>query len=628
MAAAELPATAVRRSTSEEDTTDVEREAGLVDGSVKPHDEEITATTGPRDKEDRVGPDQDPPAAAEAGTGSAESGREGVETFLVMLALCLALFLAALDMTIITTAIPTISSHFDSSLGYVWIGSAYLLGNATFVPAWGKISDIFGRKPVLIAAVVIFWIGSLLCAVSTSMGMLIAARAVQGVGGGGTIVLPNICVSDLFSMRRRSLFFGILGCVWAVASAVGPVLGGVFTTKLSWRWCFYINLPLGGVGLVILVFVLKLHNPRTPVRQGLAAIDWFGSLLVIGGTLMLLFGLESGGVQHPWSSAVVVCLVVFGVVAIGLFVVYEAFVAKFPLMPVSLFRQPTSIAAFGIAFTHAFTFMSGSYWLPLYFQAVLGASSLLSGVYLLPFVLSLSLSSVATGVVIKKSGNYKLIIMAGLLVMTLGFGLLIGLGDDGNWAKIVMFQIIAGAGVGPNFQGPLLALQTNVEPRDIGAATASFAFLRQLGTSISVAVGGVIFNNEMQKQRDALSRSIGPELAAKFGSSDASASVQVVGTLPEPERAVVQNAYWRALQKMYIVYTCFIVAGFLISFFIKQTKLSKTHTEHKTGLTTLKHRNEGDPSEETRESKGGLGEKKGNKKGEKSGESMERHGRS
>lgn len=584
-AAAKTPTTAPPpRSTSEEDMTDVERGGGH---------EKTTAAASP-DQQNGAGPR---PGSAPTAEASPESGRNGVETFLVMFALSLALFLAALDMTIIATAIPTISSHFDSSLGYVWIGSAYLLGNATFVPTWGKISDIFGRKPVLIAAVVIFWIGSLLCAVSTSMGMLIAARAIQGVGGGGTIVLPNICVSDLFSMRRRSLYFGVLGGVWAVASAVGPVLGGVFTTKLSWRWCFYINLPLGGVGLAILVFVLKLHNPRTPVRQGLAAIDWFGSVLVIGGTLMLLFGLESGGVQQPWRSPMVVCLVVFGVVAILLFALYEAYVAKFPLIPVSLFRQRTSVAAFGVAFTHAFTFMSGSYWLPLYFQAVMGASSLLSGVYLLPFVLSLSLSSVATGVVIKKSGNYKLIIMAGLFVMTLGFGLFVDLGDDRNWAKIILFQIVAGTGTGPNFQGPLLALQTNVEPRDIGAATASFGFLRQLGTSISVAIGGVIFNNEMQKQRGALSRSIGPDLADKFGGSDAAASVQAVGTLQPAERAVVQNAYWIALQNMYIVYTCFAFSGFLISFFIKQKKLSQTHTEHKTGLTTLKHRTEGEPGE-------------------------------
>ncbi|KAL5083197.1 hypothetical protein Trisim1_001898 [Trichoderma cf. simile WF8] len=529
-------------------------------------------------------PAQGPPA------DEPEAGRTKVETFLVIFALCLALFLAALDMTIITTAIPTISNHFGSSAGYIWIGSAYLLGNAAFVPTWGKISDIFGRKPTLIVSVAIFWIGSLLCAVSTSMGMLIAARAIQGVGGGGTIVLPNICISDLFSMRKRGMYFGILGMVWALASAIGPILGGVFTSKVSWRWCFYINLPLGGIGLLILIFVLKLHNPRTPVKQGLAAIDWVGNVLIIGGTLMLLFGLEFGGVQFPWDSAAVICLIVFGFVTIALFGIYENRVAKFPVMPTRLFRGRTSIAAYGLSIMHAMTFMSGSYWLPLYFQAVLGATSLLSGVYILPYVLALSFTSALTGVFIKKTGNYKIPIISGLFIMTIGFGLFIDLGARANWAKIIIFQIIAGIGVGPNFQSPLIALQTNVEPRDIGAATASFQFLRQLGTSTSVVIGGVIFDNEMQKQQAFLQRELGPELASRFSGSEAASSVFLIASLDGHQKEVAQTAYWNAMQKMFIAYTCFVSLGLFISLFVKQKTLSKQHTEHKTGLTSLKQR--------------------------------------
>lgn len=588
------PATPDRRTSSER-TVDVERDAGIEDFKTTHNTEnenqnEKQAQPGHGAETTNVNPAA--PTATPPTPAEPEAHRTNVETFLIVLALCLALFLAALDMTIITTAIPTIASHFDSSVGYIWIGSAYLLGNATFVPAWGKISDIFGRKPVLIGAVAIFWIGSLLCAVSNSMGMLIAARAIQGVGGGGTIVLPNICVSDLFSMRKRGMYFGIFGGVWAIASAVGPVLGGVFTSQVSWRWCFYINLPLSGVGILILIFVLKLHNPRTPMKQGLMAIDWMGSLLIIGGTLMFLFGLEFGGVQHPWDSAMVICLIVFGLVTIGLFIVYEAKVAKYPIMPTSLFTHRTSIAAFALSFMHAFTFMGGSYWLPLYFQAVMGASSLLSGVYLLPFVLSLSVTSAGVGIVIKRTGNYKIPILFGLTVMTLGFGLLIDLGDDGNWAKIVIFQIIAGIGVGPNFQSPLIALQTNVQPRDIGSATASFGFLRQLGTSISVAVGGVIFNNQMQAQAGTLQRELGPKMASLFSGSQAAASVHFVGDLKGHEADVVKGAYWNALQKMYILFTCTAFVGLLLGFGIKQKKLSKDHTEHKTGLQSLKQRKE------------------------------------
>ncbi|KAL6701743.1 MFS general substrate transporter [Trichoderma pleuroticola] len=564
----------------------VDKELGESNIGISTLEKEDTASASASTTAPAAGgpPAQGPPA------DEPEAGRTNVETFLIIFALCLALFLAALDMTIITTAIPTISNHFGSSAGYIWIGSAYLLGNAAFVPTWGKISDIFGRKPTLIVSVAIFWIGSLLCAVSTSMGMLIAARAIQGVGGGGTIVLPNICISDLFSMRKRGMYFGILGMVWALASAIGPILGGVFTSKVSWRWCFYINLPLGGIGLLILIFVLKLHNPRTPIKQGLAAIDWVGNLLIIGGTLMLLFGLEFGGVQFPWDSAAVICLIVFGFVTIALFGIYENRVAKFPVMPTRLFRGRTSIAAYGLSIMHAMTFMSGSYWLPLYFQAVLGATSLLSGVYILPYVLALSFISALTGVFIKKTGNYKIPIISGLFIMTIGFGLFIDLGARANWAKIIIFQIIAGIGVGPNFQSPLIAIQTNVEPRDIGAATASFQFLRQLGTSTSVVIGGVIFDNEMQKQQAFLQRELGPELAARFSGSEAASSVFLIASLDGHQREVAQTAYWNAMQKMFIAYTCFVSLGLFISLFVKQKTLSKQHTEHKTGLTSLKQR--------------------------------------
>jgi EmrB/QacA subfamily drug resistance transporter len=533
------------------------------------------------------GPPSDTPKDGSS-AGEPEAQRTRLQTTLIVTALCIALFLAALDMTIITTAVPTISAHFHSTTGYVWIGSAYMLGSAALVPTWGKLSDIFGRKPIILTAVTVFWIGSLLCAVSRSMGMLIAARAIQGIGGGGTIVLPNICVSDLFSMRNRGFYFGVFGMTWALASAIGPILGGVFTSQVSWRWCFYINLPLGGVAMVILVLVLKLHNPRTPMKEGLAAIDWPGNLLIIGGTLMFLFGLEFGGTEYPWDSATVICLIVFGVVTIVVFAFYESRVATYPVIPIRLFHKRTSVACYAVSIEHAFTFISGSYWLPLYFQAVLGANSLLSGVYLLPFVFTLSLVSGGVGFFTKKTGNYKIPIVGGMFFMTIGFGLFTYLGDRAHWPRIIIFQMIAGLGVGTNFQSPLIGLQTNVEPRDIGSATSSLQFIRQLGTATSVAVGGVIFNNVMQQQQPHLIDELGIDVASQFTGDNAAANVQAIKSLPPGDRQVARTAYWNALQKMYIAFVCVSFLGLLTSFLVKQTKLSKQHTEHKTGLATLK----------------------------------------
>lgn len=537
------------------------------------------------------------PDAAPAADADPEAGRTTLQTFLIVFALCMALFLAALDVSIITTALPAISAHFHSSQGYVWVGGAYVLGNAAFVPTWGKISDIFGRKPVLLTAVSIFWIGSLLCAVSNSIGMLIAARAIQGVGGGGAVVLPNICVSDLFSIRTRGMYFGILAMVWAISSAIGPILGGVFTDRVSWRWCFYINLPLSGIGMAILVFVLKLHNPRTPMRQGLAAIDWAGSLLVIGGTLMVLLGLEFGGVVEPWGSATTICLIVFGFVTIGLFILNEAKLARYPVAPIRLFRHRTSIAAYAMSFFHSFAFMSGSYWLPLYFQGVLGASSLMSGVYLLPFVAALSLVSTTAGIFIMKTGKYKMLITVSFAIATLGFGLFIDLGPEKNhWAKLVCFQLVAGIGIGPNFQAPLIALHTNIAPADIGAATSFFSFLRQIGTSISVVVGGIIFNNEMQNQQSRLASELPPDLANALSGANAAGSVRLVASLKGHQGEVARGAFWNAMRTMYIVYVCFSAAGLVASLFVKEVRLSTNHTEHKTGLNTLR---DGEGSDET-----------------------------
>lgn len=519
-----------------------------------------------------------------------EAQRTRLETTIIMLALCSALFLAALDVTIITTAVPTIAAEFNSNLGYTWIGSAFILANGAFVPIWGKVSDIWGRKPILLVATAVFFVGSLLCGVSVNMAMLIASRAVQGVGGGGILALVNISISDLFSIRSRGFYFSIIGMVWAVSSAIGPVLGGVFTTKLTWRWCFYINLPVSGVAMALLFFFLKLHNPRTPIYKGLAAIDWLGSLTIVGGTIMFLLGLEFGGISHPWTSATVLCLIIFGVITVGVFLFIEHRVARYPIVPLSLLRGRNNAASLLVAFTQSTVFLSGSYFLPLYFQGVLGVSSLKSGVYLLPFVIALSVVSGFIGMIIKATGNYKIGIVVGMVIMTLGFGLFIDLDAHSSLAKMILYQIVAGIGVGPNFQSPLISFQAGVDPRDIASATTTFAFIRQIAGSMSIVIGGAIFNNEMQKQYPKLLAELGPELANRLSGQNAAASVALVDNMDPAHAAVARDAYANALEMMYIVYVAFGAAGVVASLFVRQKKLSKQHTEHQTGLKTLRSR--------------------------------------
>jgi len=526
---------------------------------------------------------QDVPALEK--TPSRADAFSKVRISIIMFSLMMALFLAALDVTIITTALPTIAQHFNASAAdYTWVGSAYLLANAASVPLWGKLSDIWGRKPMIIMANVIFMAGSLIAAVSNSVGLLIGGRVIQGIGGGGLVILVNICVADLFSMRDRPKYYGFLGMVWAIASGVGPVVGGGFTEGVSWRWCFYINLPLDGLSLILLIFFLKLETPKTPFVAGIKTIDWVGVILIVGGVTMFLFGMESGGVTHPWDSAYTLCLIILGIFTVVLFFINEAKFAKYPIIPLRIFMDRSNLAALGVCFVHGFVFIAGSYYLPIYFQTVLSATPLLSGVYLFATVLSLSFSSAITGIFIKKTGRYQQPIWFGMVMMTLGFGLFIDLEPRANWAKIIIFQIIAGVGVGPNFQSPLIALQSHVKGHDIAVATATFGFIRNISTSVSVVLGGVILGNELSKKQSYLSQYLPPDVAQRLTASSFGSTTDFVKSLPPEQKQAVNVAYTESLKTMWIFYTAFAAFGILISLLITKKELSTKHEKARTGI--------------------------------------------
>lgn len=299
---------------------------------------------------------------------------------------------------------------------------------------------------------------------------------------------------------------------------------------------------------------------------------------------MFLLGLEYGGVSHPWTSATVICLIVFGLVTLGLFFLNEWKLAVYPVMPLRLFKHRSNIAAFAVCFCHGHVFIAGAYFLPLYFQAVLGASPILSGVYTFPFVLSLSFVSMAVGILIKKTGQYLSPIWFGMFVMALGFGLYIDLKDYPSWSRIIIYQIIAGIGVGPNFQSPLLALQTRIRPQDIAAATATFGFTRNIATSVSVVIGGVIFQNGMSKRQNILAASLPPDIADLLGGGSAGAATETVKNLPPAQKRVANQVYTESLRTMWIYYVAVAVVGFCASLLIQKQKLSKVHEMQKQGL--------------------------------------------
>ncbi|PKX89873.1 MDR family MFS transporter [Aspergillus novofumigatus IBT 16806] len=508
---------------------------------------------------------------APAPSSSAESPRLTTATIAwTMMSLCLSVLLSALDLTIVTPAIPAIVGTFKTAAGYIWVGSAYTLAYAAITPVWGSVSDIWGRKPIMLIAVAVFLVGSLVCALAPHMDALIAGRAIQGLGGSGMGIMVNIVVSDMFSLRDRGLYLAITSLVWAVGSAIGPVLGGVFTTRLSWRWCFWINLPVGAVSFLVLLFFMRVPSPRTPIAAGLKVIDWTGSLLIVGGSLMVLLALDFGDVVYSWSSETVICLLVFGTAVMALFVLNEWKIAKNPIIPVWLFTSPTKIAPYVVFACNSYVFIGQAYYLPLYAQSVLAASALTSGLYLLPLIVSCSLAAAAAGIFMQQTGKYLPVMYIAQGFLVFGSGLLISLEFEANITKLIIFQILVGIGVGMNIEAPILAAQAATSVRDTAAVTATTGFVRSLSTAISVVVG-------MNAKNEGLASQLGSNstLAREFNGDLAASSVEEISTLGlnADQEALVRKTYFEALRMVWIMYVAFAGLATILNLFVRAHKL-------------------------------------------------------
>ena len=421
---------------------------------------------------------------------------------------------------------------------------------------------------------------------STSMKMLIAARALQGAAGGGLMQMVTITISDLFSVRSRALYLGLLGLMWALAGSAGPLIGGAFTQLVSWRWCFWVNLPVCGIAFVLLLLFLDVHNPRTKLAEGLMAIDWFGTLSMLAVTLLLLLGLDFGGAIFPWNSPKVICLIVFGTLMIGFFLFSEKRLAKYPLMPLSVFKDWSNNAAFLITFAHSMVSIGAEYYLPLYFQSVKQVSPLRSGILILPMMVVESAVDVMTGILIHRTGRYREIIWVGVTLMTLGTGLYINLGTDTSVAKIVGFQIVAGIGTALLFQTPMIAIQSAVSQADTATATATLGLFRNLATSLSIVLGGVVFQNSMSARQPSLTAAgLSESVLEALSGDQAAANLNVINSIQDlTQRQVVQDAFASSVRNMFILYTCLAPIAMVASAFIKQRHLSTEHTETKTGI--------------------------------------------
>ena len=484
-------------------------------------------------------------------------------------ALLLGMLLAALDQTIVATALPTIAGDLHGLSQLSWVVTAYILASTASTPLWGKLGDLYGRKLFFQAAIVIFLVGSALSGISTSMIELIGFRALQGIGGGGLMIGAQAIVGDVVSPRDRGRYQGIFGAVFGVTSVIGPLLGGFFVQNLSWRWVFYINLPIGAVALAVTAAVLP--NPPKRVAH---VIDYAGTVLLAGSATSFVMLTTLGGVTYPWSSAPIYLLAVCGVVLLGAFVAVERRAAE-PVMPLRLFRNRVFSATSAIGFVVGFAMFGAITYLPQYMQVVRGASPTGSGLLLLPLMLGLLITSMGSGILISRWGRYKVFPIAGTAVMTVGMYLLSLMGVGTPALHYTLYMFVLGVGIGAVMQVLVIAVQNVVDYRDLGVATSGATFFRSIGGSFGTAVFGAIFANQLTGNlRHYLSGvAVPPGFQAAAGASPA-----VLDRLPPAVHSGFVHAYASSLHTVFLAAVPISAVAFALTWLLQEVPLRQAVT--------------------------------------------------
>ncbi|MFG1801661.1 DHA2 family efflux MFS transporter permease subunit [Micromonospora carbonacea] len=504
---------------------------------------------------------------------------------LLMFGLMTGMLLAALDQTIVGTALPTIVGELGGIDHYSWVVTAYLLASTASTPLYGKMADLYGRRPVFLFSIGTFLLGSLLAGLSQDMTQLIVTRGVQGLGAGGLMTLAFTIISDVVSPRERGRYQGLFGAVFGIASVAGPLVGGYFA-EANWRWIFYLNVPLAILAIVVCYHVMRL----IPFQRREHAIDWLGAALLVAGVSCLLLALSWGGTSYAWGSAVIIGLFAAGAVLGGLFLLQEARVAE-PILPLRLFRSRTFALANGAGFVLGLVMFGSIIFIPLYLQIVKGASPTRSGLLMLPMMAGIIVTSILTGRAMTRIGRYKWFPVAGSAVLLAGMLLFTRLAVDTSLWLAFGYLTVIGVGLGLSMQSLILAVQNSVGPRDLGAGTSSATFFRSLGGSFGVAILGAVLSSRLADQLAArmpaaLAQLPPQQRAAVLAGGGNNVSINDPATilaLPGPVRAAIQAAFVESLHLVFLTTGLIAVVAVLVTLALPNEKLRGAGPRSATG---------------------------------------------